>query len=125
VQLFDNGHVQTLLRQEQLNVAPSPGWRDGGIKNRLRESAARKSKRLVGRLSGSLSALIAAEEIDPQIGQRDCVQNEPVPCRFFNRDPRLLNRRVAFQRPGECGVQRDGRGRDAAACQTDHQQQNR
>jgi hypothetical protein len=108
VQLADDRHIQALLREQNLDVAPAPRCRDGGVEQRLGEKAARKREGPEGRLVRPVAALKACHALDFRVGQRRRPEDQTAAGCVFEGDARLHDLRVFFEGGGESGIEGDG-----------------
>src|SRR4051812_37250554 len=67
VQLLDHGHVQSLLRDQDFDVAAPTRRRNSRIKQSLRNSAVAEPKRLIRFFASSMTALIATGCADHRV----------------------------------------------------------
>ncbi len=98
VQLLHDGEVQTLLREQDLDVAAAKGGGNGGVENRLGEQTADEGKGLHVFLTGALAALHAAGNEDANIRPGRGAQDDAAPGGFFEPRLRFANRGIFLER---------------------------
>jgi hypothetical protein len=108
MELPDDGDVQPLLGEQNLDVASAPGSGNRRIEQWLGEKAARKRKRPHGGFIGSVATLNPCHALDFEIGQRNGAEDQAATGRLFERDARLRDLRIFLERRGKSRIEGDG-----------------
>ncbi|HEY2614938.1 MAG TPA: hypothetical protein VGI42_04460 [Chthoniobacterales bacterium] len=104
MQLLHDRDIQSLLRNQQLNVAPAPGGGNGCVQQRLGKKTARESKGLGGWFVGAFSALNSGQALSSQAGQTDRPEDKPPARGFFDCNFGFQDCGIFFQRSAQRGV---------------------
>ena len=105
MQFSDDRDVQALLGEQNFNVAPAPGSRNSRVEQRLSEKAAGEAEGPDRRVARAFAALNANRDLHSHVWVSIRAQDQAAPGRLFQRDPRLGDLRIFFERRGESGVE--------------------
>jgi hypothetical protein len=107
VQTLDDGNVEALLRDQHFNIpAPERSW-NGRVEERLGKKSASECERPNSWFIRALPALDTGKPLDLQVGEGRGTKNEPSSSCLFEREPRLDDFGILFQRARERGIERD------------------
>src|SRR3954451_17931044 len=96
MQLLEDCDVQSLLREQDFNVAAPIRSRHGRVENRLPQISLHKGKRLRLVLARTMSALYSHRGVHVRIRQSGGVQDEAPTTRCFQTQLRVLNDRISL-----------------------------
>ena len=98
MQLFEHGNIQTLLREQNFNIAAPARSRNSHIKKWLGNTAGGKGEWLHRIFARTLSALHAERNVSAGVRQKAGTENKSTSRRRFQLRLRFLDRRIIFHR---------------------------